>query len=952
MRSPRLLACLTLLSLVQALLMGDSAGAATEPAPPPPATLLEQARDAIEAYAWDDAQQILEGVRPRLSATRDSELTVRLDLLLGEVFEARGNLESALAVRGQALDAARLGNEVRPLAVALNETGRTAVALGHLERARRDLGEAAGLFKKTGDRHGSVHAHMNLGNLYFRAGRYPMARRFYEQASDLLRQAPADTETRTLQASLVVNQANVAWREGDPARARQGYDRARALVGTLQDPSLRGRLLLNLGSVLMEQGGYDDSLAMFNQAGEAFRQANLTWGDLQTSLRMAQLYLRLGGYEQALALMNDVDRGRAGEPSRVPAESRAPLAMNKAIAWRMLGDPEQARLELDLLRKDRTLRLPTPALAAIQLQLGTLACQAGDYPAAHDHYRLARTLLAASADLTSLGWLGVGSGELKLNQGSLEEAEVDFLGVLQTARTPSNPMPDLAWRACFGLGRLARARGDRAGALERYLEAVRLLEQIRGNLSTEELKTTFASDKHPVFEELIDLLLEMDRPREAFEVSERARACALLDILRRGQVALEAGEVPPSKLAEIQAGLPADVTLLSYFVAREKTWLWIVSARSMTVRVLPVRRAWLADILGDGKYAGLLRLPVEADLGAVALEILPHRELGQLYEALVAPAEADLPPGTRVGVLPDGPLYYLPFSLLVTGPRQGLSPEVQAAIRQQGTGRWLESDYLVERHPLFYAQSASLLVRPGAASRVNEPPELNGSLVYAAPLTAGARTEARGPRSLLRVAHDQFAELPGARAEGRAIEALDSRNLLRAGPDCRESTFFEDVARSRFTTIHLATHGFVDDRNPLLSGLVMCPEPPPYNGFVLARDVYQSHIQADLVVMSACRSGLGSLAGGEGIIGLTRAFQVSGVPRVMATLWSISDQDTGPLMVAFHQGLASNRGSVAQALRNAQMEVLKRALAHPTEVNLRRAHPYMWAPFVPTGADW
>jgi CHAT domain-containing protein/Tfp pilus assembly protein PilF len=945
MRLPRLLAApLALLMLAWAPIL--HAGSLDS------AQLLSQAEQAVASCAWEEAQQILEACANRVSPTRDGDLAVRVHLLLGEVFESRGNLEAALVVRGRALDAARLGKKVSALAVTLNETGRTAQALGHYERALRDLTEAERLFLRAGDLQGRARVLLNLGNLYFSAARYPRARHYYQQAGDLLFREPDSTQKTTLQAALLVNQGNLAWQDGHPAQAHRLYDQAQALAAAMPDSSLRGKLLLNLGGMLADQGNHDQALDLFEQAATAFAEADLVQGEMQAALQTAWLHLRLGGFEQALARMDDVERRLKSGQAQLPPTLRGPLGLNRALAYRMLDKPGQARRELQVLQGDQALRLSAPVLAAVQLQLGALACQDADFPAADEHYKVARTLLAPSADLTSQGWLGVGLGELHIKQGLLDEAEADFRQVLQAAQAPASPMPDLAWRASFGLGRLARARGDQPAALERYRHAVSLLEQIRGNLSTEELKTTFASDKHPVFEELIDLLLEMERPREAFQVSERARACALLEILRRGQVRVEAGEVPPCSLEEIQARLPADVTLLSYFVAQDKTWLWTISARSMTCRTLPVRRAWLTDVLGDGQRAGLLRLPAESDLGLAALEALPYRELEKLHEALVAPVEAELAPGTRVGIVPDGPLYYLPFSMLTTGPRQGLSPETLAAIRQQRTGRWLESAYLVERHPLFYAQSASLLASPMADGGLEEPPGANGSLVYAAPVTSGAQTETGRRRSVLRVAHDQFADLPGARAEGEAIRALDARNRLRAGPECRESTFFQDVASGRFQTIHLATHGFVDNRNPLLSGLVMCPEAPPYNGFVLARDVYRSRIQADLVVMSACRSGLGNLAGGEGIVGMTRAFQVSGVPRVMATLWSISDENTGPLMVAFHKELSGNGGSVAQALRNAQVKVLQQALAHPTESTLRQAHPYTWAPFVPTGADW
>jgi CHAT domain-containing protein len=145
--------------------------------------------------------------------------------------------------------------------------------------------------------------------------------------------------------------------------------------------------------------------------------------------------------------------------------------------------------------------------------------------------------------------------------------------------------------------------------------------------------------------------------------------------------------------------------------------------------------------------------------------------------------------------------------------------------------------------------------------------------------------------------------------------------------------------------VHFATHGYVDDRSPFDSGLVLSiPEeltPGRDNGLLQVWEIFESvRLDADLVVLSACETGIGEIRGGEGIIGLTRAFQYAGARSVLASLWRVEDRATAELMSRFYRGLLVEGLPVAAALRQAQLAV---------GADRRWRSPYYWSGFVLQG---
>ncbi len=150
---------------------------------------------------------------------------------------------------------------------------------------------------------------------------------------------------------------------------------------------------------------------------------------------------------------------------------------------------------------------------------------------------------------------------------------------------------------------------------------------------------------------------------------------------------------------------------------------------------------------------------------------------------------------------------------------------------------------------------------------------------------------------------------------------------------------------SQYRVIHFATHGLLDSKHPELSGLVLSlvdEAGRPQDGFLRLHEIYNLRLNADLVVLSACQTGLGKEVRGEGLIGLTRGFMYAGAPRVIASLWQVDDAATAELMKRFYRVMIQEKLPPAAALRAAQIAMMKKK---------HWQSPYYWGAFVLQG-EW
>ncbi|HEX8528960.1 MAG TPA: CHAT domain-containing tetratricopeptide repeat protein [Cytophagales bacterium] len=362
-------------------------------------------------------------------------------------------------------------------------------------------------------------------------------------------------------------------------------------------------------------------------------------------------------------------------------------------------------------------------------------------------------------------------------------------------------------------------------------------------------------------------------------------------------------------LAAVQGQLSAGQGLISYSLTDSAGFVFIVTPQRQFLHRLPYAPA--ADSL-------VLRFR----------EALLSRDPGQytrqaygLYERLVAPIRPALAGITELTVVPEGTISYVPFETLLTRA-PGTKADGYAAL-----------PYLLNDFTLRYDFSGTFFVQHAQRDVERRPKSL---MAYAPSFRSGAADTLGANADRER---DNLWPLPGARREAERIAGITG-GAFAAGLQATETAF--KTTATRHGVLHLATHGLLDDRNPAYSKLVFAPAAGEgEDGYLYAYELYNLRLDAELVVLSACNTGVGTLQKGEGVKSLARGFAYAGCANVLMSLWPSSDQATARIMEYFYEALAAGRGKDA-ALREAKLKYLQRA-------DPLTANPYFWGTFVLIG---
>ncbi len=872
-----------------------------------------------------------------------------------------------------------------------NEIGLDHWLLGEGEKARPAFERALGLQRAGGDVYGEAASLSNLCLLDLSRGELRAGLACYERALPRLREAQAPE----LEGGALTS-AGRAWDVlGEPDRALELYGRALQSARAAGSRLSEAQTLNNLAVLHQEQGDSQESLVLLARALEIFREL----GDRRWQARVlnnigfvyheaGERERALGQYEQALALWREVG-DRAGEASALA---------NLASAHTSLGDPRAA---LDLYRRALELRRAAGdrrGEGSVLAGLARAQTALGDAAAARAGCDEAVELLRSAGDLAGTADAERTRAEALLVLGEAEKAREAFARALEISRSARHTVAEA--HALFGLARAERRLGHAAEARAHGMAAIDVSEALRTRIGDPDLRASFSALKHQAYELRIELLMEAHRAepaagydREALATAERARARTLVELLGSGGIDVRAGADPgllerrDSLLrrlsakaaralrgtlpkaeaealeserqallreldlveAEIRARSPAfaDLTrpralsaveiralldpgtlLLAYSLGESRSFLWAVTPGSTESFELPGRAA--LETAARSYHVLLSGLdPADRRDQALAAAELSRLLLGPL---LLSPTAARLGERQRIAILADGALHYVPF----------------AALPLPGGGE--ASPPLLERHEVVQVPSVTalaaqrqILARRTPAPRwlavVADPvfdpddprvPRVTGE--KAAPAAADVRGEI--PFERLLASRREAEAIAGLAPPGEARTVLDfeaSRDRILGG----------QLGGFRF--VHFATHGVFDAGRPALSGLALSAvdrQGRPREGFLQLRDVYTLRLNAELVVLSGCRTALGKEVRGEGLLGLTRGFQYAGAPRVAASLWRAEDRATAELMTRFYRALWVDRLPPAAALRSAQLSIRQER---------RWRDPYFWAGWVIEG---
>jgi CHAT domain-containing protein len=762
-------------------------------------------------------------------------------------------------------------------------------------RGKAAYAEALRIYTQLGRKADMAQAALDIGRCERLIGDFPAADARYKEALSL---AGAGADAERLRDRIVIEQANNAWQQ---ARYQEAFDLTRKVTQSAEKNgwALEQGIAHNTAGLLWwSLGDHDRALRELELALPLAKSLRIRQDEVATTLNNRGLVERdMGKHEAALKTLNEalaIDRG---------LRSRWAIAYdlrNIAQTYTRMGDPKKA---LPLLEEAR----------AIVADTG-------------NRINLAKILLAL--------------GEARLAAGDAEKGREAFARAEELSRAMG--LRDSLWRALHGLARielLAKRQPEARALLE---QAVGVVEGMRAELKVDQLKDGFIADKSVVYEDLVTLLADMGEMAESFRTAERSRARNLIDLLgnqrrapqrpedkalydrmaalrtrlseqesllaqaqspaerdvyargvkrtqddyRDALLELQANRpdlaslvsVNPLTLPEVQKLLEPGVGLLTYYVTRDEVLCWTVTAGRAELTRSRIGRESLGRMILT--YRRMLQNLEPAEV-----------QSRQLYDLLVAPALPKLEGATTIGVIPHDSLHTLAFATLSDG-----------------------NEYLLDRHPLFQLPSASVF-RFTLARRKAE---------------RNTRVLAVGNPDL----GDQSLALPFAEREVGSL-SWNYPNMTALTRDKATKDWITNHI-AEFGIIHLATHGEFDSVNPLFSALKLAGTRKHADGDLEAAEVFDLKINADLIVLSACQTGLGKVTSGDEVQGLNQAFLYAGTHALVSSLWRVSDISTAMLMKQFYREYQSRP----------KAESLRRAMLH---VKTRFPHPGYWGAFTLTG---
>ncbi len=866
----------------------------------------------------------------RLAATRyqeardlwrslgDRQQEARCARSAAEVLASLGDPKTALNFFQQALALSNGLADEAGQAVAWSGIGLAQTALGDSAAALTSLRRSLEIENRLGRAHQKARTLNNLGLALHARGDLREALDFYQQALEIFRAAG---EKGAWEAAVLQNVALANVGLGKPEAALRSHQQVLALQRALGDRKGEAQTLNNLGTLYINLGepgqaleSYAPALAIFRQSGDRLWEAALLHN-------LGVTYYGLGDYDRARVNLEPAlaIRREAGDRR---GEARTEVSLGHVLF--QLGELPAA---LDAARQAAKVAEAASDRGGemlARLLLGEVSAKAGKPAEALPELARARDLARSLENrLTeSLILQVLGQAHLALSQP--ETAAEVLARAVELARFVKSPASAVG--ALTGLARAKRKLGRPVEARARLAEALREIETFRATETDPDLRASFLASRHAAFELEILLLMESNQPRAALEVSERARARSLLDLLQESEIRRQspryAALTQPSLAtsAEIQGLLDGETTLLEYSLGEEKSFLWAVDRESVTA----------------------FELPAQARIEAAAREVYSRLSVLSPGEKGLEKAAADLgrmilgPVASRLGqrrliVIADGELQYIPFGTLTVAN---------------------EDEPLLVRHEIVNAPSASTLVLQRRLARRQPAP---GTLAVLADPVFDPNDPRVLPRvvpqasvapsaTVLSTASSPLLRLPWTRREAQAITAAvpAGQSLLALDFQAsRETALSPELARYRI--VHFATHGLIDSRTPALSGLMLSSvgkTGAPQEGFLGLRDIYNLRLGADLVVLSGCETALGKEVRGEGLVGLTQGFLYAGARQVLASLWRVEDRATAELMSRFYRALLVEGRSPAAALRFAQLAIRR---------DKRWRSPFYWSGFVLQG---
>ncbi|MEG4106708.1 tetratricopeptide repeat protein [Microcoleus sp. S13_C5] len=805
---------------------------------------------------------------------------------IGGVYSDLGEKQKALEYYTQSLLLSRATGNRGGEAVTLTSIGLVYSELGEKQKALEYYTQSLSLTRATDDRGGEAITLNNIGLVYSQLGEQQKALEYYTQSLPLTR-AVGD---RPQEAITLNNIGNVYSKLGEKQKALEYYTQSLPLRRAVGDRSGEAATLNNIGSVYSQLGEQQKALEYYNQSLPLTRAVGNRGGEAATLKNIGSVYSELGEqqkaleyYSQSLPLFRAVG-DRSGEA--LTLYSMASVKRDQNNLSEALNDIESSIKIIENLRT----KIASPEL------------RSSYFATVQDSYEFYIDLL------------------MQLHKTN-PKSGYDTKALEASERSRARSLLELLFESNANI---------REGISPELLQQEKSLQQQLDAIEKQRIVTLSTPNPNATKIDEIDkqrlALLEQYQQIQAQIRTTSPRYAALT-------------QPQPLTLPEIQKQiLDENTILLQYSLGKDRSYLWVVTSTGLTSYELPKQ----VDIETAAKeFLEAITSPIQRDIPQQVAQASAN--LGQV---ILQPAAAQLG-NKRLLIVPDGVLHYTPFQALTISPTRGQNTNVPLIIEHEIITLPSASSLAIlrqnygDRKP--QSQTLAILADPVFSP---DDDRLKGKLTPET--TEKLAFNNLGLSLSLRASNRQWPpeRLPFTRQEAQTIFSLFPSASSRQIFDFDASrTTATDGNLANYQIVHFATHGLANSQNPELSGILMSMVDDKgnlVNGFLRLTDIFNLKLAANLVVLSACQSGMGQNVKGEGMVGLTRGFMYAGAQRVAVSLWSVDDEGTAVLMQKFYQKMLQQKLAPAAALRAAQIEMMQQE---------KWKSPYYWAAFTLQG-EW
>jgi CHAT domain-containing protein/Flp pilus assembly protein TadD len=828
---------------------------------------------------------------------------------------------------------------------------------------------AVAVSEKAGETRTVAAAWGRIGNHYTQEGNYLTAREYHMKAL-ALREQMNDLDGISITLS---NIGILDTMQGDLNAALSNIRRSIEILERLGEKEGAGIDSYNLGNVYLLMGDHAQAMTLYMKSLRLFEEIDSGGGIEGVSTGIANLYIAQGNYEHARSYLDRAAKLHDKTGKEIPQYALG----SYGDTYKGEGNFEKAIEYYQKLRALKEKGDNKDSLAETLVNIGNCYLLKPNAEKARENFERAFKLSESTGNQIWMFQSLIGLAETQLIEKQFSAA-LESANLARSHHEKLNRWREY-WELYSVLGRAQRGLGQTEQARRNFEKAVSVVEDQRNRVaggSSE--KRGFFRDSISPYLLMVDMLVSHGSTVDALKYSEMVKARTLIDALQGEKVKIDRlltpqesareqrfrnelvsyraqierasgknadpgvvaalqnqlatkrrefedfrirlnashpelktqrGEMKPIGMEETAALLPDERSaLVEFAVAEDKTFLFVITKDAAQT---PSLKAFNIDVK-QKDLAGR----VEAFRSKIAKGDLDFsKDAAGLYDLLVKPAVDQLKNKTNIVIVPDGPLWNLPFQTL-----------------QTASGK-----YLIEQAAVSYAPSLTALREMRKKNRGKKTSE--ASLLAFGNPAVNKETSDR----LKTVFKDESLELlPEAERLVNTLGKMygSARSSVYTGADAREQTAKTEVPK--FRIVQFATHGILNNASPMYSHIVLSQkqDDPNEDGLLEAWEMKDLDLKADMVILSACDTARGRLSAGEGVIGMTWAMFIAGTPTTVASQWKVESSSTTELMLEFHRQLLSGKVSKAEALRRASLKLMNTS---------RYKHPSYWAGFVLIG---